>query len=289
MLGPFRSKSSRNQPSNTKFIFGPATWIRGLIKPERGWALAYVDWRQQEFGIAARLSGDEAMMDAYRSGDPYLAFGKQCGRIPADGTEEDYETERNLFKACVLGVQYGMGRKTLAQRIDQSPAHARELLQLHRRTYPRFWRWSDSAVAYAMLKNRLSTVFGWTIRVGANANPRSLRNYPCQANGAEMLRLACSLATERGIRVLAPVHDALLVGGPIDTIGEVVAQTQAAMAEASEIVLSGFRLRSDAKIVSWPDRYMDKRGREFWNRVMALLPPADPDSGTDGAWKLVVG
>ena len=71
--------------------------------------MAYVDWSQQEFGIAASLSGDEAMMDAYRSGDPYLAFGKQAGRIPADGTKQTHGAERDLFKACVLGVQYGMG------------------------------------------------------------------------------------------------------------------------------------------------------------------------------------
>jgi hypothetical protein len=44
------------------------------------------------------------------------------------------------------------------------------------------------------------------------------------------------------------------------------------MAEASEAVLSGFRLRTDAQVVRWPDRYMDKRGREFWERVTALLP-----------------
>jgi hypothetical protein len=44
------------------------------------------------------------------------------------------------------------------------------------------------------------------------------------------------------------------------------------MAEASEAVLGGFKLRTDAEIVRWPDRYMDKRGREFWERVMATLP-----------------
>jgi hypothetical protein len=37
------------------------------------------------------------------------------------------------------------------------------------------------------------------------------------------------------------------------------------------MLLDGFRLRSDAKIVRWPDRYMDDRGRVFWGRVMALL------------------
>lgn len=272
MLSPFRAKSSRNAPSNSRFIFGPSTWLRGLIKPEPGRAVAYVDWSQQEFGIAAALSGDGAMMEAYRSGDPYLTFGKQAGRIPPDGTKRTHGAERDLFKTCILGVQYGMEAESLARRIGKSPVHARELLRLHRETYAAFWRWSDGAESHAMLLGWLRTVFGWTVRVGPDANPRSLRNFPCQANGAEMLRLACCLATERGISVVAPVHDALLVEGPTDTIDEVVARTQEAMEEASAVVLAGFRLRSDAKVVRWPDRYMDERGREFWHRVMGLLP-----------------
>ena len=272
LLSPFRSKTGRNQPSNSRFIFGPSTWLRGLIKPEPGRAVAYVDWSQQEFGIAASLSGDEAMMEAYRSGDPYLAFGKRAGRIPADGTKQTHGAERDLFKACVLGVQYGMGPESLARRIGKPTAYGRELLQLHRETYPTFWRWSDGAETHAMLLGRLQTVFGWTLRVGADANPRSLRNFPCQANGAEMLRLACCLASEWGVSIVAPIHDAVMVEGPTDAIDEIVARTQEAMAEASEIILDGFRLQSDAKIVRWPNRYMDERGREFWGRVVALLP-----------------
>jgi DNA polymerase I len=180
----------------TRFIFGPSTWLRGLIKPEPGRAVAYVDWSQQEFGIAASLSGDRAMMEAYRSGDPYLTFGQQAGQIPPNGTKKTHGADRELFKACVLGVQYGMGPEALARRIGKPTAYGRELLQLHHETYPAFWRWSDGAESYAMLLNRLHTVFGWTVRVGPDANPRSLRNFPCQANGAEMMRLACCLATE---------------------------------------------------------------------------------------------
>jgi hypothetical protein len=263
LLSPLRARTGRNQPSNSKFIFGPSTWLRGLIKPEPGQAVAYVDWSQQELGIAAVLSGDGAMMDAYRSGDPYLAFGQQAGRIPSDGTKQTHGAERDLFKACVLGTQYGMGPASLAGRIGKPTAYAVELLRLHRETYPRFWRWSDGAESHAMLLGRLSTVFGWTLRVGANANPRSLRNFPCQANGAEMLRLACCLATERGISIVAPIHDAVMIESPADSIDEAVAETQAAMAEASTIILDGFQLRSESKIVRWPDRYMDDRGREF--------------------------
>jgi hypothetical protein len=92
-----------------------------------------------------------------------------------------------------------------------------------------------------------------------------------QANGAEMLRLACCLATERGIRVCAPVHDALLIEAPLDDLGAAVATTQEAMAEASSIVLGGFRLRSEAKLIRYPERYQDGRGTHMWNTVWGIL------------------
>ena len=83
----------------------------------------------------------------------------------------------------------------------------KDLLRVHQETYRTFWRWSDAAVDHAMSKSSLHTVFGWTIHIGEDSNPRSLRNYPMQGNGAEMLRLACCIGTERGIEVCAPVHD----------------------------------------------------------------------------------
>ncbi|MHC4402230.1 MAG: DNA polymerase [Planctomycetota bacterium] len=260
LLSAFRARSGRNAPSNSRSVFGPSCWLRGLIRPATGRAIAYVDWEQEEFGIAAALSGDSRMMEAYASGDPYLTFAKQAGAVPIDATKDSRPRERELFKTCALGVQYGMGPQSLAQRIGEPEVVARELLRLHRETYARFWEWSDGAVNYAMMYGRLHTVFGWTVRVGRESNPRSLHNHPMQANGAEMLRLACCFATERGIEVCAPVHDALLVEGPADGINEVVAATERVMAEASRYVLDGFELRTEANIVRWPDRYMDKRG-----------------------------
>ena len=92
-----------------------------------------------------------------------------------------------------------------------------------------------------------------------------------QANGAEMLRLACCLATERGIEVCAPVHDAVLICAPLDRLDADVARMQDAMREASRIVLDGFELGTDAKVVRYPDRYMDERGTVMWERVMKLI------------------
>ena len=170
------------------------------------------------------------------------------------------------------------GGRGLARRIGQPPIVARDLLRAHRETYRTFWRWSDAAVDTAMLTGSLHTVFGWHVHVGENPNPRSLRNFPMQANGAEMLRLASCLATERGIEVCAPVHDAVLICAPLDRLDEDVATMRAAMAEASRIVLDGFELGTDVSITRWPDRYMDGRGRVMWDRVMGLLDQSEHEA-----------
>jgi hypothetical protein len=138
ILSAFRSRTGRNQPSNSKFIFGPSVWLRGLIKPPPGHGIAYVDWTQQEFAIAAALSGDRAMQAAYHSGDPYLMFAKQAGFAPADATKVTHLHVRQQAKACVLAVQYGMEAEGLAAQIGQPPIVARDLLRAHRETYRAF-------------------------------------------------------------------------------------------------------------------------------------------------------
>ena len=76
-----------------------------------------------------------------------------------------------------------------------------------------------------------------------------------QANGAEMLRVACCLAIERGIEVCAPVHDAVLIATPLEDLEANVAGMRAAMVEASRAVLAGFDLGIDVNVVRWPARY----------------------------------
>ena len=272
ILSAFRARTGRNQPSNSRFIFGPSVWLRSLIKPPPGMAVAYVDFEQQEFAIAAKLSGDANMLAAYISGDPYLAFAKQAGVIPPDGTKETHGSERELFKTTALAVLYGMEAQGLALRLDQPTIIARDLLRAHHETYRRFWRWSDAVVDHAKLTGELHTVFGWVLHGCCGANPRSLRNFQMQAHGAEMLRLACCLATERGIEVCAPVHDAVLIAAPIGEIEAAVAVTREAMAEASRIVLDGFG--TDAKVTRYPQRFTDPRGRRMWGVVNQLIEEA---------------
>jgi hypothetical protein len=43
------------------------------------------------------------------------------------------------------------------------------------------------------------------------------------------------------------------------------------MAEASRVVLADFELRTEAKIIKWPNRYMDPRGERMWKEVWSLI------------------
>ena len=86
-----------------------------------------------------------------------------------------------------------------------------------------------------------------------------------------MLRLACCLGTECGIEVCAPVHDAVLICAPVDRLEADVGRMQEAMREASNIVLDGFELGTDANVIVYPNRFSDERGAVMWARVMGLI------------------
>ena len=146
---------------------------------------------------------------------------------------------RNRCKAIVLGVQYGMSAGSMAVSAGLHVVDARELLLRHKETYRSFWHWAEQNINAALLGGTLYTQFGWPICVGpgAEANPRSLLNWPMQANGAEMMRHACMMATEAGLMVCAPIHDALLLEAPADQIDNQVAQLKEIMKKASELVL----------------------------------------------------
>jgi hypothetical protein len=66
-----------------------------------------------------------------------------------------------------------------------------------------------------------------------------------------MLRLACCMATERGIEVCAPIHDAVLICAPLDRLDADIAAMRSIMAEASQIALGGFELATDVHVTRY--------------------------------------
>ena len=96
-------------------------------------------------------------------------------------------------------------------------------------------------------------------------------NFPMQANGAEMMRLAAIAATETGIEVCCPVHDAFVISAPIDRLENDVAAIREIMSRAGRLVTGGLDVRTSIKVARWPDRYMDSRGEDMWDRVIGLM------------------
>jgi DNA polymerase-1 len=284
VLWPFSSKTSRTQPKAKHWIFSPSVWLRFLIRPEPGKALAYIDYSSMEFLAAAALSDGHSgpknpMLDLYRGGDPYLSFGKLIGYIPRDATRQapGIEAIRDRLKVLCLAAQYGMQTSTLSTRLGVSHIEAHEMLLHHRGLLSQYWHWSEDWLHHSLDSGTMRTVFGWECTTGiVEFNERSIRNFPVQAGCADLFRLAYVWGTRRGLTLIAPVHDAVLLESTEDRIEADVALMQEIMRRASRVILNPsadgtIELRTDAKIIRYPDRYTDSRGTELWETVLKLL------------------
>jgi DNA polymerase I len=283
MLSAFSSITGRNQPSSSGYIFGNAKFIRNLIKPRPGEALGYLDYEQQEIGVAAALSGDKNLIKAYKSGDPYIEFAVLAGAVPPGSTKQTHPHIREQFKVCMLGVNYGMTEVSFSKKANISVLKAKEILQLHTNIFQDYWDWVNDYMDSGKLSGRVTTKFGWGYNVpvidfhskecnanGKRKSYRTLQNFPMQGNGSDILRLAVSLCVENGIRVIAPVHDALLVEAPISDIENMVLKASSIMTKASEYVIK-FPLRVEAEIIKYPNHFTDERGDVMWNKIWGII------------------
>ena len=250
-----------------------AKWIRSLIKPHKGEDIAYSDFEQQEFGIAAKLSNDDAMMESYASGDPYIQAAIRSGMAPSGATKATHGAIREKFKVVSLGINYGMSAVGLARRLAIPKLEADSLLEAHKWVFHKFWKWSDNTIEKSALYGKLYTPLGWRCSMNSEMKARSLRNWPVQSTGGDMLRLAVILCDERDVRVCATVHDAILITAPSGQIEAAVERALGAMVDASGVVLSGFKLRAEAQIIKWPNRYEDKdpSSKRIWSAAMKIL------------------
>jgi DNA polymerase I len=166
VLWPFQAKSSRTQPKASQWIFSPAVWLRSLIKPTPGAAIAYVDWSSMEFLIAGAQSGDPVMLEFYRDGDPYLAFPKRVGLAPGDATKATHSALRDRYKVGLLAIQYGIQADGLASRLGISGIEAHEMIAQHRELFAVYWQWTRDWLAQALKSGTMRTVFDWQCATG---------------------------------------------------------------------------------------------------------------------------
>jgi hypothetical protein len=259
-MWPFTSKTSRSQPKGSEFIFLYPTFARCFIKPHEGMALIARDYSQQEYIINAVLSGETKMIEAYETGDPYLAGAIQAGDAPVGATKTTHPDERNNWKNLTLGILYGMTERGLVVKLDKDFITCSVLLDKHRQTYPRFWAWKKEVLSRISTMDYVQTTFGWRYHPWVECNKRTLGNFFGQATGAEIMRLAVHFAFQRGLNIACTLHDALYCNTTIERAEEDNKILGECMAEASRHIL-GYTIKSDYTITRYPNFYMN-RGTE---------------------------
>jgi hypothetical protein len=267
----FSTITGRNAPDASDFIFAWPKWCRGLIQPPPGRALINLDYAQEEYLITGTLSGDARLIDDYRRGDVYVSLGKSLGLIPPWGDDKTHRKERDLCKVIVLATNYGMGAKSLAEKIGCTVSRAAYLLRRHHETYARFWRWSDATVDYARLYRRLWTKYGWSVHVEPDTGDPTWRNWRVQATGGEVLRVAVCALGGAGFQIDATVHDSILIEVDVGDADDAAREAERIMVAASVAVL-GEPLRVDATIVRPGGRLLESgKPTATWQKVWRLI------------------
>jgi DNA polymerase-1 len=271
-LFPFCTATGRN--AHRKSLYNAHASMRSFMVFPPDKIGVYLDWRTQEVAIAAALSDDEALKDAYRNGDVYHALaltGGATNDVDRHRWKKECPEIRSRMKSLQLGINYGMGVPSLARGLDRHPMIASTIIGRHRRTYPRFWEWRAGMVQNAMLTRRMESVFGWPLRLTTSPNQRTLYNFPMQSNGAEMLRTAAWRLCNAGIVPSMLIHDGILL--ELDN-EEQIAQAMEIMRGAGRNVCDGLEVGVDIdQELRDRARYQDKRptAKQMWAAVMSAL------------------
>ena len=153
----------------------------------------------------------------------------------------------------------------VAQAAQIHGLEAKALLQKHREAYGEFWSWAENNKDAGLLGLKLETCFSWPIQLESGVvKANTFLNWPMQAHVAGMIRIACILAVERGIKLCAPIHEALLIEMQIEHTKTETVRLKECMKEAIEAVLGyGKVCPVDAEIFRYPDRFKDEHGQDM--------------------------
>ena len=260
-FNPYGTKTGRNAPSATSFLFLMPKWMRLLVNPRKGRYICDLDAHSEEVAIAAALYNDENKREVYRSADVYMKYAQLAGAYPKDKpilTEDERESEkwfkeegwtqvRKIYKGGFLGMQFGMGGASLERRVRLSlPEEKRDEI---------FEGWGDSFVdsyrslfsnetecvtkvrqAYSNQKKGVMLQDGW--RLGPDdPNILSVSNFPVQGTGSVILRRCCELCDAEGIQIYATLHDAISFTGKLENMEREIDTARECFRRAAEDIL----------------------------------------------------
>jgi hypothetical protein len=271
-LFPFGTATGRN--AHGKSLYNAHAGLRSFMVFSSDKIGLYLDWRTQEVGVAAARSEDPALIEDYQSGDVYHALAVLCGLTTETDPirwKREQRPMRDRMKPLQLGINYGMGVPSLARGLQRHPIIASDFIERHKRRYPRYWWWREAQAVTAMLERRTESVFGWPLRISTSPNKRTLYNFPMQADGAEMLRLAADRLCNAGIVPCMLIHDGILF--ELDS-AEQIEHAKEIMRGAGRDVCNGLEIGvdEDQKLIGGA-RYRDKRdvAKKMWETIIDVL------------------
>jgi hypothetical protein len=177
----FRTATGRTMLSPSAHAMVASAWIRPLYRPPEGYALCYYDWKAHEYVILACLSGDERMIEACLSQDPYRHFARAAG-LP------DLPSLRPRYKIVCLGSIYGMTEHGAAAQLGVSLDEARIILWKHKETYPVAWKWLHDTVDRALANEEMRTL------TGGDGSPFRTKDRRAALSGQPIVRSRTSCA-----------------------------------------------------------------------------------------------
>lgn len=183
------------------------------------------DYSQVELRIMAHMSGDQSLIDAFRSGADFHKY--VASLVYSEPVEQVTDSQRTHVKAMSYGLAYGLSTFGLAQRLEVSNHEAEELKNKYFSTFGKVHDFLESLVSQARRRGYTETLFGrrryfpellGTDRRARQAAERAALNAPIQGTAADIMKLAMIRAQkaldEHHVRsqILLQIHDELVVG-----------------------------------------------------------------------------
>ncbi|MCL1868037.1 MAG: DNA polymerase I [Paludibacter sp.] len=171
--------------------------IRKAFIPDDNEIFVSADYSQIELRIMAHLSGDENMLEAFRSGqDIHAATAAKIFHIPVNEVDSDM---RRKAKTANFGIIYGISAFGLADRLNISRSEAKELIDGYFLTFPMVKMYMEKSIENARKNGFVETILGRRSRLpdinSANSVVRGYAerfaiNAPIQGSAADIIKIA---------------------------------------------------------------------------------------------------
>ena len=210
--------------------------MRTMFVARPGWVLVDADYSQIELRLLAHMSGDEAMIQAFRDGvDIHTVTASQVFGVPPEQVTHEM---RRRAKAVNFGIVYGISPFSLSQDIHVSVAQAKSYMEKYFAHYAGVRAYMDGVVEQGKSQGYVSTLYGrrrWLPELkSSNFNTRSFGervalNMPIQGTAADIIKLAMirvdHALAEAGLqaKLILQAHDELIVETPLDEVERVKA------------------------------------------------------------------